>query len=134
MLDTNMASYVIKGTPSEVRTKLAAKPMNSIFVSVVTQGELLYGLARRGHPVAFGKLVRAFLERVTVLPWDEKVGTVYGDLRATCTASGVGLGALEMMIAAHAIEAQATLVTHDKAFFNVPGGVLSLEDWIDSSA
>jgi tRNA(fMet)-specific endonuclease VapC len=64
MLDTNMASYVIKGHPPEVRRRLAALPMENVIVSVVTQAELLYGLARKGHPAAFASLIREFLLRV----------------------------------------------------------------------
>lgn len=130
MLDTNMASYVIKGHPPEARQRLAALPMESIIISVVTQAELLYGLARKGHPAAFANLIREFLLRVEVLPWDGEAATVYGDLRSSCAASGITLGALDMMIAAHAVAAKATLVTHDKAFSLVPDEVLAVEDWI----
>lgn len=130
MLDTNMASYVIKGHPPESRQRLAALPMESVVVSVVTQAELLYGLARKGHPTAFARLIHEFFLRVEVLPWDGETATVYGDLRSSCVVSGITLGALDMMIAAHAIAAKATLVTHDKAFSLVPGGVLVVEDWI----
>src|SRR5438132_12861783 len=103
MLDTNMASYIIKGHPPEARQRLAALPMESVVVSVVTQAELLYGLARKGHPAAFASLIREFLLRVEVLPWDGEAATVYGDLRSSCSASGFTLGALDMMIAAHAV-------------------------------
>lgn len=130
MLDTNMASYVIKGHPPEARQRLLAVPMDSVVVSVVTQAELLYGLARKGHPAAFSRLIREFLLRVEVLPWNGETATVYGDLRSSCAASGITLGALDMMIAAHAVAAKATLVTHDKAFSLVHGGVLAVEDWI----
>ena len=129
MLDTNMASYVIKGDPPEVRKRLVALPMESICVSVVTQAELLYGLANRGHPATFSNLVREFLLRVQVLPWDSYTATVYGDLRASCTDSGITLGALDMLIAAHAVATKSILVTHDKAFSHVPDGILSVEDW-----
>lgn len=125
-----MASYVIKGHPPEVRQRLAALPMGSIFVSVVTQAELLYGVARKGYPKALASLIREFLLRVNVLPWDGEAATVYSDLRSSCAASGITLGALDMMIAAHAVAAKATLVTHDQAFSLVPGGVLTVEDWI----
>lgn len=130
MLDTNMASYVIKGHPPEVRQRLVALPMGSIVVSVVTQAELLYGVARKGYPKALASLIREFLLRVDVLPWDSDAATVYGDLRSSCAASGITLGALDLMIAAHAVAAKATLVTHDQAFSLVPGGVLAVEDWI----
>ncbi len=130
MLDTNMASYVIKGNPPEVRARLAALPMDQVVVSTVTQAELLYGLARLGHPAAFANLIREFLLRVEILPWDSSAATVYGDLRCACAAVGITLGALDMMIAAHAIATNSTLVTHDKAFSLVPGGALVIADWI----
>jgi tRNA(fMet)-specific endonuclease VapC len=134
MLDTNMASYVIKGNPPHVRQRLSALPMSSIAVSVVTQGELLYGLARKGHPTALARVISEFLARVDVLPWDSAAATVYGDLRARCTTAGITLGALDTMIAAHAIAAKATLITHDKAFGHIPGNLLNIEDWADSPA
>jgi tRNA(fMet)-specific endonuclease VapC len=133
MLDTNMASYVIKGYPPEVRKRLAALPMERIVVSIVTQAELLYGLARKGHPAALANLIKQFLLRVQVLPWDNDAATVYGDLRAACVASGVTIGALDMMIAAHAIATKSILVTHDKAFGRIPGSVLAIEDWIEGA-
>lgn len=133
MLDTNMASYVIKGNPPQVRRHLAALPMDSIVVSAVTQAELLYGLARKGHPAAFANLIREFLLRVQVLPWGSDAATVYGKLRASCAAAGITLGALDMMIAAHAVAAKTILVTHDKAFSLVPDGALVVEDWVDGA-
>ena len=125
-----MASYVIKGHPPQVRGRLAALPMDSIFISSVTQAELLYGLARKGYPNSLGILVHEFLKRVEILPWDSNAATVYGDLRAVSGAAGITLSALDMMIAAHAVAFKATLVTHDKAFTLVPGNVLAIEDWI----
>ena len=130
MLDTNMASYVIKGNPPEARARLAALPMNSILISVVTQAELLYGLARKGRPAALCRLIQEFLLRVQVLPWDSNAATVYGNMRASCAAAGVTLGALDLLIAAHAVAVHAPLVTHDKTFGLVPGGILRVKDWI----
>ncbi|WP_198328597.1 type II toxin-antitoxin system VapC family toxin [Methylovulum psychrotolerans] len=131
MLDTNMASYIIKSHPPAIRNRLALLPMESITVSAVTQGELLYGLARKGHPASLAKLIREFLFCVETLPWDGQAATVYGDLRASCVSVGITLGALDMMIAAHAIAANTLLVTHDKAFSLVPNGVLTIEDWLN---
>jgi tRNA(fMet)-specific endonuclease VapC len=73
------------------------------------------------------------LLRVQILPWDAAAATIHGDLWASCAAAGITLGALDMMIAAHAIAAKAVLVTHDKAFGLVPDGVLAVEDWIDEA-
>ncbi|WP_413784060.1 PIN domain-containing protein, partial [Pseudomonas amygdali] len=70
-------------------------------------------LCIKGHPAALANLIREFLLRVQVLPWDGHAATVYGDLRASCAAVGITLGALDMMIAAHAVAANATLITND---------------------
>lgn len=128
MLDTNIASYVIKGDRPEIIDRLVSLPIEDIVISSVTEGELLYGLAKRGHPKVLSERVRQFLLRVDVLPWDHDVTQTYGDLRAVCEAKGVPLGPLDMMIAAHAVAANATLVTRDKAFARVPVS-LKIDDW-----
>ena len=68
-----------------------------------------------------------FLRRVDVLPWDTEVADTYGEVRAELERLGKGLGALDMMIGAHARSLGAVLVTNDQAFRSVPG--LDLEDW-----
>jgi tRNA(fMet)-specific endonuclease VapC len=128
LLDTNIASDAIKGEPASVRARLVALPMRSVAISAVTQGELIYGLAKRGNPKALSALIHEFLIRVEVLPWTGEVADVYGKLRAECGARGVSLGALDMMIAAQAVAISAVLVTRDKAFSHVQGGLI-LEAW-----
>ena len=128
MLDTNIASHVIKGDQPAIIHRLASLPMEDIVISSITEGELLYGLAKRGYPKALSERVRQFLLRVDVLPWDHDVTRTYGDLRAACEAKGVTLAPLDMMIAAHAVATDATLVTRDRAFAHVPEP-LRTDDW-----
>jgi tRNA(fMet)-specific endonuclease VapC len=128
LLDTNVASDAIKGNPAQVRERLVALPVHEVAISAVTQGELIYGLEKRGNPEALRALIHEFLIRVEVLPWTADVANVYGSLRAACSQRGVSLGALDMMIAAQAVAAAAVLVTRDKAFAHVEHG-LKLEDW-----
>ncbi len=87
LLDTNIASDAIKGDPARVRERLVSLPMRSVMVSVVTQGELIYGLARRGSPAALSALIHEFLIRVEVLPWTAEVANTYGTLRASRSGS-----------------------------------------------
>lgn len=137
LLDTNIASHIIKGDIPRVRERLVAVPMHCVAVSVVTQAELLYGVAKRGRPQGLATRVREFLVRVTVLPWTAEAAEVYGELRAACEADGVPLAPLDMMIAAHAkslalaaarAQDQAILITRDRVFSRVPGR-LALDDW-----
>lgn len=81
--------------------------------------------------------IRAFLAGVNFLPWTPDVADIYGDLRAQCEAGGIPLALLDMMIAAHAktlatnashVDDMAILITRDRAYWRVPGG-LTLEDW-----
>jgi tRNA(fMet)-specific endonuclease VapC len=108
----------------------AMQPSGSVVISAVTQGELLYGVARKGHPVSLTQVVHAFLLHVEVLPWDEQTARVYGDLRAACANTGITLSALDMMIAAHAVASQSTLVTHDRAFSRIAESGFVIDAWI----
>jgi tRNA(fMet)-specific endonuclease VapC len=128
MLDTNIASHVIKGDRPEIGRRLAALPMEEIVISAVTAGELRYGLAKRNYPAALTERVRQFMMRVDVLPWDHGVTSAYADLRAACAAKGLTLSPLDMMIAGHAVAADCVLITRDKAFARVPPP-LNIEDW-----
>lgn len=133
LLDTKIVGHIIKGDLPQVRERLAAVPLHAVAISVVTQGELLYGVAKRGHPTGLAARVREFLARVTVLPWTQDVAAVYGQFRADCEAAGKRLEVADMMIAAHAkalsadTGAKTILITHDRAFSNVGG--LHIEDW-----
>lgn len=139
LLDTNIASHVIKGDIPRVREHLVRVPMHSVAISAITQAELLYGVAKRGNPQGLAARVHAFLARVEVLPWTAEVADVYGRLRASCEAAGTPLAPMDMLIAAHACSLHqaakrlgnaAVLVTRDKAFSRVPGreGLVSV-DW-----
>jgi len=127
LLDTNTASYIIKGNFPAVRRRLLRIPMAQIFISSVTEGELLYGVARKSGATSLQRIVEEFLLRVTVLPWDSDAARQYGRLRADLESAGRPMGNLDLMIAAHALAAGAVLVTSDQAFTRI--SKLKVEDW-----
>lgn len=126
MLDTNMVTYLIKKNPNVAR-HITDVPITSLCISSITEGELLFGLAKRPNTKQLHKIVHEFLLRVDVLPWDSFIAKCYGNLRATMEKQGKILAPLDMLIAAHAIETDTVLVTNDNAFKQVAG--LKLEDW-----
>lgn len=128
LLDTNIASHIIKGDDPAIIARLALTPMSDIAISVITEAELRYGVAKRGNPAGLSARVREFLIRVEILPWTREVAGVYGDLRAACEVTGVTLAPLDMMIAAHAKAVGAILVTRDRAFARIPDEQ-PLENW-----
>ncbi len=127
MLDTNTASYIIKGNIPRVRERLLKVPMSGLLISAVTEAELLYGAARKSDSVRLKTSVDEFLLRVDSLPWDSNAARRYAELRAALEISGTPMGNLDMMIAAHALAAEAILVTSDRSFRRLKH--LKIEDW-----
>ena len=127
LLDTNIASYIIKGNIPSVRRRLLRVPMAQVAISAVTESELRYGVARRPGATQLQKIVEEFLLRVTVLPWDSDATQQYGHLRASLESAGSPMGNLDLMIGAHALALGAVLVTNDQAFTRIRK--LKVEDW-----
>ena len=130
MLDTNIVSHLLKKHPAVVR-RVVAVPITSLCISAITQGELLFGLARRPDAAALHAAVRELLRRVDVLPWNANTSEVYGPARAAAQREGRVLAPMDLLIGSHALSIDAVLVTNDRAFAQLPG--LSIEDWTEES-
>jgi len=131
MLDTNTASYIIKGEPVVVREHLRQVPMASVCISSITQAELLRGVAKKPEAKRLPIAVKEFLIRVDIMPWDSDAAEAYARLRTSCEREGTPLGTMDMLIAAHSVAVGAILVTNDQAFYKIKHD-LSLEDWTRS--
>ena len=129
MLDTDICSYVIKNRPPEARRKMNAVPLNQQAISVVTYAELLYGVKRSSSQRVNRQVVDAFVRHLTVLEWNADAAEHYADLRTYLEIQGTPIGAMDLMIAAHARSLEAMLVTNNRRHFDkVPG--LTVESWI----
>ncbi len=128
MLDTNMANYIIKGEPAVIRTRLRNVPMVSVCISAITEAEMLRGVAKKPEAKRLSIAVKEFLLRIEILPWDSDAADAYAQLRTACENEGKLLGTMDMLIAAHSVAVGATLITNDKAFYNVEHHLV-LEDW-----
>jgi tRNA(fMet)-specific endonuclease VapC len=127
LLDTNTASYVIKGNFPRVRDHLLRVPMAEVGISVITEAELRFGVARLPGAIRLKLAVEEFLIRVEILSWDSDAARQYADLHARLEAEGTPMGNLDMMIAAQAITSKVTLVTHDQVFKRIQS--LKVVDW-----
>ncbi len=126
MLDTNTVSHLLKDHPA-VTQRVVSAPMACLCVSAITEGELLFGLAKRPGAARLHLAVRELLRRVDALPWQSSSAERYGTVRAEMERQGKLLAPLDLLIATHALSVGAVLVTNDQAFGQVPG--LHLEDW-----
>ena len=67
------------------------------------------------------------MRRVDVLPWGAPIAERYGAVRAELERQGKIVAPLDLLIATHALDVGAALVTNDLAFGHIPG--LQIEDW-----
>jgi tRNA(fMet)-specific endonuclease VapC len=131
LLDTNTVSYIIKGNRPRVRERLLRVAMAELGISVITEAELLFGLARKPDATRLKTVVEEFLLRVEVLPWDSEAAQQYATIRAVLEDDGEPMGNLDLMIASQALASGLVLVSSDAVFRRVKG--LKIEDWSRSA-
>lgn len=131
MLDTNIMSDMMKTPRGSAAQRFKAVLANDeaveLCTSVIVQCELLFGLKRRTHPrwhVQYERL----LESLEVLPLQTDAALQYAQLRTQLEINGTPMSPNDLLIAAHALATDATLVSADAAFARVPG--LRLENWL----
>lgn len=81
-----------------------------------TEAEILSELELRPEANRLRAAVEALFQVVEVLWWDSNAARAYGRLRARLKMAGKGLAGMDFLVASHALAAEATLVSHDKAF------------------
>jgi|JFJP01.1.fsa_nt_gi tRNA(fMet)-specific endonuclease VapC len=129
MLDTDICSYIIREKPIKVFNRFETLDMERLCISVVTYAELIYGVENSSSKKINRTIVNDFVNHLNIIEWDRSAAEHYGKIRASLQASGNIIGAMDMMIAAHAVSQQMTLVTNnEKHFKRVPA--LNIENWI----
>ena len=131
LLDTNAVIALLKNQPASFRRHLrrAVSRGAAITVSSIVLYELWYGASRSVRRRENAERLRVFLSGgVTVHPFTEGDAMTAGDLRATLEATGIPIGPYDLLIAAQALRAGATLVTANVSEF-APVPSLLWQDW-----
>lgn len=128
MLDTNAVTALIKDRAKTLSAILNERPS---CISVITEAEVRFGLARRAVNVELRRIVENYLATVDILPWTASSAQRYGLLRAELDMLGKPLAPMDLLIASQAMAENCTLVSADRTFMQVPG--LRLLDWSTSS-
>ena len=129
MLDTDTASYLIKGKTPAIEARLAALVPAMVCISVMTRAELQFGLKRLPTEHRLHMVVGQFLKMVRILPWDSDAADWYAEIRHQLVRSGQPIGEMDMMIAAHALSAGAVLISNNSRHFERIEAPLMLENW-----
>ena len=131
MLDTDIASYIIKGRGGlPIVQRLDDLSPSDVCVSVMTQAELLFGLKKVGPNPHLEFAVKKFLRSVRVLPWKTEGAEFYAEIRYGL-ARGETIGEMDMLIAAHAIAVDAVLVTNNTRHFSRIKMPMMMENWME---
>ena len=129
LLDTNICIYIINRRPAAVFERFAGLQMGDVGVSSITGAELSFGVAKSGS-ARNREALEKFLAPLEILAFGESAFRAYGPLRAQLERAGTPIGALDTLIAAHALSLGCTLVSNNlREFSRVPG--LSLANWAD---
>ena len=128
MLDTNICIYIRQKKPAAVLKRFERLSVGDAVISVITYGELLYGVEKSRDRVARLGQLQELVSLLPVLPLPETGGQTYGAIRSVLESGGNIIGNNDLWIAAHA-KAQGLIVVtnNDGEFKRVPG--LKVENW-----
>lgn len=128
LLDTNTCIYIVNRQPPAVFEHFKDLRAGQVAISSITGAELHFGVAKSGSGRNL-KALEKFLAPLDVLPFDDMAMLEYGRLRANLERAGRPIGALDTLIAAHALALDCVLVTNNlREFKRVPK--LRLENWV----
>lgn len=142
LLDTDIVIFLIrslrrgenaaalrKGRHLIEKIKSSSAQGGLVGISAITKAELEYGAERSVDPVR----ERAALEKI-LSPFDEfgfdadLCARHYGSVRRDLEKKGATIGAMDLLIAAHALALKATLVSNNTRHFRRVKG-LPVENW-----
>ena len=130
MLDTNICIALIKDRPESLKIRMVDLTRDQLAVSSIVIAELWYGVALSEKTKQNEAALKDFLKYVTVLDWPSEASPSYGNLRASLRKKGTPIGAMDLLIASHALFLKATLVTDNlREFQRVQG--LKIENWLE---
>jgi tRNA(fMet)-specific endonuclease VapC len=100
----------------------------NICTSIIVAAELRYGAAKKASSRLTTQL-EAILHAIDVLAFEQPADTVYGELRTRLERASQSIGVNDLLIAAHALALDHTMVTdNEREFSRVKD--LRVENWL----
>jgi len=129
MLDTNICIYIIKRKPEPVFNRFKKLSPGTVEISTITLAEMQYGIGKSVKPDKNQKALDQFLLPLEILDFNPLAAIDYGEIRSDLEMKGTPIGSLDTLIASHARNLGATLVTNNEKEFNRVTG-LNIEIWV----
>ena len=116
VLDTNVVSDLVRNPQGKVAQRIRKVGEARVCTSIIVAAELRYGAAKKGSAQLSAQL-EAVLGALDVLPFEPPADAIYASLRTGLEEAGTPIGALDMLIAAHALAQGCTIVTNNEKVF-----------------
>src|SRR6185437_7414998 len=114
LLDTNIFIYIRQNKPERLVARFRSLQTGEAALSVITYGELLYGVTKSTNPGAGMQRLRELVMVLPALPLPEAAAECYGSIRSDLERRGEMIGNNDIWIAAHAINAKLNMTTNNE--------------------
>jgi len=128
LLDTNICIEIIRGRSGAILNQLRQCGRGEVGLSAIALAELEHGVEKSSRPDQNRIALEKFCAPLTVLAFDDAAAAAYGRIRSDLERAGQTIGAMDMLIAAHALAENAVLVTNNEREFRRVEG-LTVENW-----
>lgn len=133
LIDTNICIYIMNNHPAEVVQKFRDVGVGNIYISSITVSELQYGVHKSKHIKENTRRVEEFLTPFEILFYGENESKYYGKIRNQLEKQGNIIGPLDLLIAAHALSNELTLITNnEKEFIRIQS--LKVQNWVSKNS
>ncbi|WP_008310973.1 type II toxin-antitoxin system VapC family toxin [Leptolyngbya sp. PCC 6406] len=128
LLDTNILSDLVRHPQGRVFQHIVDVGEDSVCTSIIVACELRFGVVKSGSSRLVQQLEQ-ILEVLTVLPLESPVDEHYAAIRTYLEQAGTPIGPNDLLIAAHSLALDLTLVTaNTREFERVLA--LKLDNWL----
>ena len=127
LLDTDTCIHVFRGKRSVIE-RMEQVAGDDLAISSITYYELVYGAKRCASEREEIRKIQSFAQHIHQLVFGPQTALQAAEIRRALEERGAGIGPMDTLIAATALEAGLVLVTgHRREFSRVPG--LHCESW-----
>ncbi|EDX78502.1 hypothetical protein MC7420_7155 [Coleofasciculus chthonoplastes PCC 7420] len=120
LLDTNIISELVKHPREQIFTKIQSVGEATICTSIIVACELRFGAQKKNSP-QLTQNIEAILDSLEILPLTYPVEQYYAEIRTHLEQQGTPIGGNDLLIAAHALSLNLTVITNNvREFSRVP--------------
>lgn len=133
LLDTSICIAALRDPKSALAKQLGRLMVGEAVISSIVLAELELGISLSSRKAENRAALQAFLHYFPVLDWPANAAALYGEVRAELQKAGNEIGAMDLLIATHALALKATVITdNEKDFRRVRK--LKVENWLKAVA